>query len=133
MNLTTGEGSKYDRPPDRYSADRFTYDLTNRELADTVVTREDTPCENGQPCVLFTAIENYPQPMEDTEEGLVHSGFVKQVWVDASTGQQYHLVRMTRFTNGEEHLHDIYNVLTVEKVDSPPQEIITILDNVQVP
>lgn len=133
MNLTTGEASTYDRPPYRYSADRFTFDLTHNDLTDTTVTREDTLCENGQPCVLFTVIENYPQPIEDTNEGFSYSGFVKQVWMDANTGQQHHTVRLNRLANGEKLLHDIYDILTIEKVDSPPQEILDILDNVQVP
>ena len=97
--------------PYRLSTDELVQYLNQPAPSNGTPTCQEFPCEDGRPCILIVMQESFPQPITNPGED-------PAFWLlkDGS--------KLVSFTK---------NNLLVEKVASPPQEILDILAKVVVP
>jgi hypothetical protein len=79
------------------------------------VTREETSCEDGSACLLITIIN----PVGG-----------RRVWINMQTGQQVQFQPFQRLADGTEQAQFTQRFVLVERVTSPPQEVLDILERV---
>ncbi len=133
VNFTSGDAGFNDGKPYRFSADRFSGDLERAEQFDVSVTREETTCDNGQPCIVITSVESFSQPTLLAGETQAFIGSGIKGWINLTTGQQIQLQKFLRLEDGTNRVEYTERYLLVEKVSLPPQEILDILAKVIVP
>jgi hypothetical protein len=133
INFTTGDGGVNDVHPYRISTDELVQYLNQPSPSKGTITRQEFPCENGRPCILIIMQESFPQPITNPGEDQAFWGAGRQVWVDSQTGQQVKVQSFWLLEDGSKLVSFTKNNLLVEKVASPPQEILDILERVVVP
>ena len=117
MNLTTGEAMEF--PVYRLSLDWILLDLDYASQNGSV-SREETACEDGSPCLLISMRYNV-------------GVFGRRVWINMGTGQQVKVQSFEENPDGTESLLFTQTFLPVERMDSPPQEVLDVFANVLFP
>ena len=133
INFTTGDGGFNDAHPYRVSTDELVQYLNQPAPSNGTITRQESPCDDGRACIEVTAQEFFPQPITNPGEDQAFWGAGRRVWVDSFTGQQVKVQSFWLLEDGSELISFTKNNLPVEKVNSPPQEILDILAKVVVP
>ena len=136
INFTYGSSGFNDGKRYRVSLDNlaFSLRLAAQDTQDiTQVLREQSTCENGNPCLLITVRAYFPAPHQNPGETQAYYGSVKRVWIDAQTGQQVKTETSWLLKDDKETVTSTNRVLAVEKVAAPPQEILNVLAKVVVP
>ena len=113
MNLTTGEAMEF--PTYRLSLDWFLRDLDDALSHGQTVLREETTCKDSSPCLLITVND---------------SNMVRRLWIDKVTGQQVKLQSAQQMPDGTQTILSTQTFLPVERMDSPPQEVLDLLAKV---
>lgn len=133
VNFTTGDSGFYDGQRYRFSADMLTRDLAQAAYYNILVTREEITCEDGQPCLLITLLDSFAQPVQNPGEAQSFSGAGRRTWINLQSGQQVKFESFWVLEKGQERVDFTQRTLLVEKVESPPQEILDILAKVVAP
>jgi hypothetical protein len=113
VNFTTGDS--FDLSPYRLSFDLFVQELDYALSHAEPVTREETTCDDGSSCLLIT-IDN--------------SAIGRKVWINMQTGQQVQFQSFLRLADGTEQAQFTQHFILAERVMSPPQEVLDILERV---
>lgn len=116
VNLTTGEAMEF--PAYRFSLDGFLVDLDYAFAHGQCVTREESACADGAPCLLFS--------MND-------GNFIRRAWINPNTGQQAQLQTSQQMPNGTEKIQFTQTFLPMEWVKEPPQEVLDLFARVLFP
>lgn len=133
LNFTTGDAvyNEYGRYP-------FTMDILTRDLAaaaqyGTTVTRTETTCDDDSPCLLVTLAETFTTPIQNPGESETFSGAFSKIWIDRQSGLQRQQQSGWILADGGFLVNSTYRILRVEKVNTPPDEILRILNGVILP
>jgi len=118
MNLTTGEAMEF--PIYRLSLDWILLDLEYALQYGESVSREETVCEDGSPCLLISMRYNV-------------GVFGRRVWINMETGQQVKLQTSQQMPDGTETTLFTQTFLPVERRDAPPQEVLDVFSRVLLP
>lgn len=131
VNFTIGDSGFNEYGPYPISLDTQTQNLTRAAESDNAnLTREEISCENGSACLLITSWEDFPYPIQNHGEPQPFTGNGRRVWIDLETGQQVKYQAFWLLADGSERVDHTEQVLAVEKVESPPQEVLDILAKV---
>jgi hypothetical protein len=133
VNFTSGNSGLNNGISYRLSLDKLSHNLSNAEKYGTSVLREESTCDNGRPCLVITGWENFPGPVQNPGETQAFLGAGQRTWVDLETGQQIKYQSFWLLADGGEAVTSTTSSLLVEKVDSPPQEILSLLSRVRLP
>jgi hypothetical protein len=133
INFTSGESGHNDGQSYRVSLDLLTKRLGGAVHSNTRLLTERSTCENGDPCLLITMSDAFAQPSQNQGEAQPYYGAGSRVWIDLQTGLQVKNESFWLLKDDKEALTSTYRVLSVEKVASPPQEILNTLAKVVVP
>jgi hypothetical protein len=134
VNFTTGDSGFNENGPYPLSLDTQTQLLSRAAESDSAnFTREETTCETGSACLLITSWEIFSNPIQNHGEPQPFTGIGRRVWIDLETGQQVQIQSFWLLADGSERVDHTQRVLVVEKVETPPQEILEILSRVVVP
>ncbi len=130
INFTSGDsgfnpGGRY-----RVSLDFLTQDISHAAQNNARVLREETTCDNGRACLLITRFDSFDKPVQNAGEPQAFSGSGRRVWIDLQSGQQVKWQSFWRLVDGSEKIVSTQNTVLVEKLASPPQEILDILSKV---
>ena len=130
INFTSGDsgfnpGGRY-----RVSLDFLTQDISHAAQNNARVLREETTCDNGRACLLITRLDSFDKPVQNAGEPQAFSGSGRRVWIDLQSGQQVKWQSFWRLVDGSEKIVSTKNTVLVEKLASPPQEILDILGKV---
>lgn len=118
LNLTTGEAMEF--PVYRLSLDWVLLDLDYASKYGEYVTREETACEDGSPCLLISMRYNV-------------GVFGRRVWIKMETGQQVKIQSFEENPDGTEIVLFTQTFLPVERMDVPPQEVLDMIERVMFP
>lgn len=132
INFTTGD-TFTDIQPYRFSLDMLTQSLAQATQYNTQVLREETICEDGSPCLLITLLDSFTQPIQNPGEAQAFGGSGNRTWINLQSGQQVKFESFYVLADGQERVDSTQLTLLVEKVVSPPQEVLDILGSVVVP
>ncbi|MDO9300714.1 MAG: hypothetical protein Q7T89_04985, partial [Anaerolineales bacterium] len=132
INFTTGD-TFTDIPPYRFSLDMLTQSLAQAAQYNTQVLREETTCEDGSPCLLIALLDSFTQPTQNSGEAQAFGGSGHRTWINLQSGQQVKFESFRVMSDGQERVDFTQRTLLVEKVASPPQEVLDILGRVVVP
>lgn len=129
LNFTTGDAvyNEYGRYP--FSMDILTRSLGQAAQYQTVVTHEETLCEDGAPCLLVTLTETFATPIQNPGEPVAFSGAFQRIWIDRQSGLQRVQQSGWLLPDGAQ-VNSTYRVLQVEKVNTPPEETLRIINGV---
>jgi hypothetical protein len=132
-NFTTGESgyNEYARYP--FSTDMLTNDLIQAAQYQSQVTREELPCDDGSPCLLITLFDAFDQAVQHPEEPQPILGMGRKTWVNLRTGQQVKVQAFSWLQDGSDKIEHTERTLLVEKLDRPPEDVLTIINGVVVP
>jgi hypothetical protein len=133
INFTTGDSGYGDGERYRFSMDMLSHSLSQAEKYNTKVIREETVCEDGQPCILITLLDTFSQPAQNPGEPQAFYGTGRRTWINVETGQQVKTESFWRFEDSTERVDNTTRVLLVEKAAAPPQEILDIFAKVITP
>jgi len=129
VNLTTGDVFEYS--PYHLSFDFLTHDMDAALQRNESVTREVTSCDDGSSCLLITLVEQFSQPIHqspDSPVALYGSGL--RVWINLESGLQVKHQSFWLLENDKKLVNFTQHVLLVENIDTPPDEILDILERV---
>jgi hypothetical protein len=133
VNFTTGDSGFNNAPHYRISLDILTDFLSRHaQVGGSDLSRDQTSCDDERICLLITGEETF-SPTRNPGETQVLYGAGERVWIDLETGQ---LVKRQTFwlvEDGSEAISSATIYTLVEKVKSPPQEILDILERVIIP
>lgn len=134
INFTVGDSGYLGGERYRFSSSWLLADF-NAALKDgnTAVSIEETQCDNGVSCSLVTFLDTFGVSIQNTGEAQAFSGLARQVWLDKITGQTLKTRSLLRFPDGTEQVDYTNTTLLVEKADTPPQDVLDILEKVVVP
>lgn len=132
INFTTGD-TFTDFPRYRLSLDMLTQSLAQAAQYNTIVTREEVTCEDGSPCLLVIMLDTFGQPIQNPGETQAFRGSGNRTWINLQSGQQVKFESFWVLADGQERVNFTQRILLVEKVASPPQEILDILSKVVIP
>ena len=118
MNLTTGEAMEF--PIYRLSLGWMLLDLEYALQYGESVSREETVCEDGSPCLLISMRYNV-------------GVFGRRVWINMETGQQVKLQTFQQNPDGTETIEFTQTFLPAERMDAPPQEVLELFRKVLFP
>ena len=96
------------------------------------VTREEVLCDDGSPCLLVTLFDAFEQEVQHPGETQPITGMGRKTWVNLMTGQQIKAQAFSRLQDGSEKIEISERALVAEKVDSPPKEVLQIINGVVV-
>ncbi|MCL4271976.1 MAG: hypothetical protein KJZ72_20625, partial [Anaerolineales bacterium] len=99
----------------------------------TQVLREETKCEDGSPCLLITLLDSFTQPIQNPGEAQAFGGSGNRTWINLQSGQQVKFESFYVLADGQERVDSTQRTLLVEKVASPPQEVLDIFAKVVAP
>ena len=132
INFTTGD-TFTDIPPYRFSLDMLTQSVANAAQYNTQVLREETTCEDGSPCLLITLLDSFTQPVQNPGEAKAFNGSGNRTWINLQSGRQVKFESFYVLADGQERVNSTQRTLLVEKVASPPQEVLDIFAKVVAP
>jgi hypothetical protein len=133
VNLTTGDSGFNEFGRYRFSMDMLTPDLGQAAQYHTAVTRTETICEDGSTCLLITLLDSFGNPIQNPGETQSFHGSGRRIWINLQSGQQVKFESFWVLEDGQERIDFTKRVLLVEKVMSPPQEILDLLAKVVIP
>jgi hypothetical protein len=133
INFTTGESVYNEYSRYLFSIDMLTHDLNQAAQYQSQVTREELPCDDGSPCLLVTLFDAFDQGVQNPSDAQLITGMGRKTWVNLNTGQQVKVQAFSRLQDGSEKIEYTDRPLMIEKVDSPPEEVLKIIDGVVVP
>jgi hypothetical protein len=116
LNLTTSEPGEF--PTYRLSFDRLLADLDYALNHGQTVLREETACEDGSPCLLIT---------------MTDGNIARRAWINLETGQQVKMRTSQQMPGGAENTLFTQTFLPVERVESPPQDVLDVFSKVLLP
>ena len=128
-NFTTGDSGYNEYASYLFSTDMLTQDLIQADEYHSQITRQEVACDDGSPCLLVTLFDEFAQPGET--QGI--TGMGRRTWVRLDTGQQVKVQAFSRLEDGSEQVEHTQTNLIVEKVDSPPLDVLQIINGVIVP
>lgn len=111
----------------------LTQDLNQAAQYQAQVTREEVTCEDGSPCLLVTLFDAFDPGFHNPGDAQMVIGMGRKTWVNLMTGQQVKVQAFSRFQDGSEKIEISERALVAEKVDSPPKEVLQIINGVVVP
>ena len=133
VNFTAGESGFTNAPRYRISMEQLIEFLSRHaQDGDSDLSRDQTSCDDERICLLITGEETF-SPFRNPGESQVLYGAGERVWIDLETGQ---LVRRQTFwllEDGSKAISSTTNYTLIEKVESPPQEILDIIERIVVP
>lgn len=129
INFTSGDSGSNPGGPYRVSLDFLTQDISHAAQNNARVLREETTCDNGRACLLITGLDSFA-PVQNAGEPQAFSGSGHRVWIDLQSGQQVKWQSFWRLVDGSEKIVSTQNTVLVEKLASPPQDILDILGKV---
>ena len=97
------------------------------------LSTEETTCENQRNCLLVSHSETFSTPIQNPGETEEFYGAGQRFWIDLETGQLVKRQTFWLLEDGSEAISSSTIYTLVEKVGSPPQEILDILNSVIVP
>jgi hypothetical protein len=97
------------------------------------VSREEVNCEDGSPCLLISTWETFAEPVQNPGELQAFSGAGQRGWIYLESGMQVKEQSFWKLAGGGEQIESTSSTVLVVRLDSPPQEILDILDRVIVP
>ncbi len=132
LNFTTGDAvyNEYGRYP--FSMDILMPILNSAAQYGATVTREETHCDDGAPCLLVTLTEMFTTPIQNPGESVAFSGAYSKIWIDRHSGLQRQQQSGWILPDGALRLNATYRVLRVEKA-APPPEVLDLLSKVILP
>lgn len=133
INLTTGDSGYNEYSRYLFSTDMLTQDLIQAAQYQAQVTREEVLCEDGSPCLLVTLFDAFDQGVQNPGEAQLITGMGRKTWVNLSSGQQVVVQAFSRLQDGSEKTEYTDRTLKVEKVDSPSEEVLKVINGVVVP
>lgn len=116
LNLTTGEAGEF--PIYRLSLDWLLSDLDYALNHSQTVSREETTCEDGSPCLLISISDG---------------NIIRRTWINTETGQQVKLQTSQQLSDGAEIILFTQTFLPVERRDTPPQKILDVFAKILFP
>lgn len=116
MNLTTGEAMEF--PAYHFSFDWILTDLDYALNHGQTALREDSVCEDASPCLLISTMDG---------------DFIRRIWIDKETGQLVRLRTSQQMLDGTETILFTQNFLSVEQLESPPQDVLALFSSVLFP
>jgi hypothetical protein len=134
VNFTTGD-SGYNNA-DSYKITM--YELTGYlsragQNGVTDLSTEETTCENQRNCVLVSHFETFYAPIQNPGETEAFYGGGQRFWIDLETGQLVKRQTFWLLEDGSEAISSTTIYTLVEKVESPPQEVLDIIERIVVP
>ena len=133
MNFTTGDSGFNNGSQYHFSSDTLTQSLADAALSDAEVTREEATCEDGSACLVISILSHFPQPITNTPDDPPIYGSGQRFWINLATGQQVKSEVISLQGKDSQVINDTYKTLLLEKVDTPPQEILETLNRIVVP
>jgi hypothetical protein len=134
VNFTTGDSGFNNTPRYRISMTALTDFLLRAKQDDNShLTWDEKSCANGKYCLIIAGWENFSAPVQNPGETQSYYGAGERVWIDLATGQLIQWQSFWLLEDGSELASSTTNVILVEKVETPPQNIIDILGLVIVP
>ena len=130
INFTSGDSGSNSGGPYRVSLDFLTQDISHAAQNNDRVLREETTCDNGRACLLITGLDSFDKPVQNAGEPQAFSGSGRRVWIDLQSGQQVKWQSFWWLVDGSEKIVSTQNTVLVEKLASPPKEILDILGKV---
>lgn len=133
VNFTAGESGFTNTPRYRISMEQL-IEFLSRHAQDggSDLSRDQTSCDDERICLLITGEETF-SPFRNPGETQVLYGAGERVWIDLETGQLVKRQTFWLLEDGSEAISSSTIYTLVEKVGSPPQEILDILNSVIVP
>ncbi|NOT04986.1 MAG: hypothetical protein HOP27_10350 [Anaerolineales bacterium] len=116
MNLTTGEAGEF--PTYRLSLDWIPPELDYALSHGQTASREETTCEDGSPCLLITVVD---------------TNVARRIWINIETGQQVKIQTSQQIPDGTENILFTQTFLSVERVETPPQDVLDVFSTVLFP
>jgi hypothetical protein len=134
VNFTTGDSGLNNVPGYRISMTALT-DFLSRAKQDNSsnLSREEKPCSNGKSCMIITGWQNFSTPVQNPGETQSYYGAGERVSVDLESGQLLERQTFWLLEDGSELASSTTKFTLVEKVSTPPQDILDILGRVIVP
>lgn len=134
INFTVGDSGYLSGKRYHFSSSSLLKDLNDSlEYNDTTVIIENVLCGNDSLCYLVAFLLTSDEPAKNTDGAQSFTGHGRQVWIDKKSGQMIKSRSLLRFPDGTELVDHTYTILLVEKVDTPPQDVLDILEKVVVP
>jgi hypothetical protein len=130
VNFTSGQAGFNGNSPYQFNLDEMGQGFGQ---PGTEVFRQDEPCEDGRRCIEIIGQQTFSQPVTNPGEAQSFWGAGQQVWIDAETGQTIEVQSFWLLEDGSKLINYTKKYQVVEKVESPPQEILNVLKNVVVP
>ncbi len=134
VNFTAGDAGFNRLARYQFSLDLLAHDLSEEAQFSSSVTREESTCQDGKRCLLFTFLDTSLTMVQNPGITQAFSGYAgRRVWIDPESGQQVQEQSFWRLEDGSEKITSTSRYILVEKVKSPPQEILDILARVHRP
>jgi hypothetical protein len=134
VNFTTGDSGFNNAPRYRFSMYVLT-DFLSRITPDdkSHLNSEEKLCANGKSCLIITGWETFSNPIQNPGETEAYSGAGERVWVDVDSGQLIERQTFWLLEDGSEMVSSTTIFSLIEKVITPPQDILDILGRVVLP
>ena len=129
-NFTTGDFGYNEYSRYLFSTDMLTGDLSRVAQYGSQVSRAEIACEDGSPCLLITLFDSFLQGIQNPGETQAIYGAGRRTWINLDTGQQVKVQAFSRLQDGTDQIDYTQQVLVLEKVNTPPKEILEILKRV---
>ena len=78
-------------------------------------------------------LDAFDQPIQHPEDAQPITGMGRKTWVNLNTGQQVQVQAFSRFQDGTEKVTITERTSTVEKLASPPDDVLNIVNGVVLP
>ncbi len=130
VNFTYGFSGFNDGTLSLFSMDTLTHSLGSADQYGIQVTHKDSTCENGNDCLLVTLLDTFESPMQNPGEEQAFTGSGQHFWIDEESGLQVRWQSFWVLEDGSESIISTENTILVEKVNTPPQNILDILSKV---
>jgi hypothetical protein len=131
INFTVGD--VFEIPPYHLSFDFLTRDLDSALQRNQPVLREEASCDDGSNCLLITVMDQYAQPIQNPDQPNAFHGHGLRVWIKAETGQQAKLQSFWVLLDGSEQITYTQRTLSMERVTTPPPDVLDLMDKVVFP
>lgn len=133
VNFTTGDSGFNNSSRYRLSLDILSHELSTAGQYSMYTHREQSSCDDGRPCLLYTLLDNFAASRQNPGEPQAFSGSGRRTWVDPQTGQQTKTQVFWLLEDGSERITYTTATTLVEKASAPPENILTILSRVVIP
>ena len=133
INFTVGDSGYNEYSSYLFSTDLLTRDLVQAAQYRAQVTREEVPCEDGSPCLLITLFDAFDQAVQNPGDTQPLAGMGRRTWVNLQTGQQVQVQAFSRLQDSSEKIEMTERTSIIEKVESPPEEVLNLINGVIVP